>query len=55
VCVLHFTNLIDGLGHVGNLEAYRYFFDEMFWRVQMSIDIFLGLAPREFILVVFGF
>jgi pentatricopeptide repeat protein len=38
--VLHFTNLIDGLGHTGNLEAYRYFFDEMFWRVRMSIDVF---------------
>jgi pentatricopeptide repeat protein len=38
--VLHFTNLIDGLGHAGNLEAYRYFFDEMFWRVRMSIDVF---------------
>ena len=50
--VLHFTNLIYGLGHAGNLEAYRYFFDEMFWRVRMSIDVFLGLSPRKFIQVV---
>lgn len=28
--VLHFTILIYGLGHAGNLEAYKYFFDEMF-------------------------